>query len=186
MLQRDLHQALRARTLASHSRIAALARPLNADQLFRRPPTGGWSVGDVLEHLCVSSEAYGPLILDLLRRARPDAGAAMREWSPTFFGKFLARSLEAPRKIPAPKHIRPGPSPRGGVVEQFLAQQLAFATRMDDAASFDWRALKLRSPLVPKLVRPLATMNLGDAFAIEVVHVERHAAQIERVIAATS
>ncbi|MEO6525061.1 MAG: DinB family protein [Gemmatimonadaceae bacterium] len=185
MLQRDLHQSLRARALASHARIAELARPLDHEYLFRRPLDGGWSVGVVLEHLCVSAEAYGPLLLGLLRRARPDASAPLREWAPTFFGKLLARSLEAPRKLPTPKRVRPGASPRGGVVELFLAQQLAFVARLDDAARFDWRALKLTSPLVPRIVRPLATMNLGDAFHVEVVHVERHARQIERVIAAT-
>jgi hypothetical protein len=184
MLQRDLHQALRARAIASHAQIAELARPLDQDRLFRRPPDGGWSVGEVLEHLCVSAEAYGPLVLELLQKARADAAAPLREWKPTFFGKFLARSLAAPRKLPAPKKIRPGKSPRGGVVEQFLAQQLGFASRLDDAAGFDWSALKLHSPLVPRFVRSLATMNLGDAFSVEVVHTERHTLQIERVIAA--
>jgi DinB superfamily len=185
MLQRDLHQALRARTLASHARIAELTRPLGQDRLFRRPPDGGWSLGEVLEHLCVSAEAYGPLVLDVLRRARPDAAAPLREWKATFFGNFLTRSLAAPRKLPAPRKIRPGASPRGGVVEQFLAQQLGFAARLDDAARYDWNALTIQSPLVPRLVRRLATMNLGDAFSVEVVHVERHAKQIDRVIAAT-
>ena len=75
MLQRDLHRALRDRTLASHALIAGLTRPLGQDRLFRRPPDGGWSVGDVLEHLCVSAEAFAPLVLDLLRNARADAVA---------------------------------------------------------------------------------------------------------------
>lgn len=185
MLQRELHQSLRARTIASHAHIAELTRPLDQDRLFRRPTAGGWSVGEVLEHLCVASEAYDPLILDVLRRARPDAGAPLREWRPTFFGGFLVRSLAASRKLPAPKKIRPGPSPRGGIVEHFLAKQLAHASHLDDAAGYDWSALTLRSPLVPKLIRPLATMNLGDAFSVDVVHVERHAKQMERVLAAT-
>ena len=124
-------------------------------------------------------------MLDVLRKARPDAAAPLREWSPTFFGGFLSRSLEAPRKLPAPKRIRPGATPSSGVVEQFLAQQMGFAIRLDDAAGYDWRALKLRSPLVPRLLRPITTMNLGDAFLVEVVHTERHTLQIERVIAAT-
>jgi hypothetical protein len=185
MLQRELHQALRARIIASHAHIAELTRPLDQDRLFRRPPKGGWSVGEVLEHLCISSEAYGPLILDALRRARPDAAAPLREWRATYFGRFLVRSLAAPRKLPSPKKIRPGPSPRGGIVEHFLAQQLGLASRIDDAAGYDWNALTLRSPLVPKLMRPLATMNLGDTFSVEVVHVERHTKQMERVLAAT-
>jgi len=185
MLQRELHQALRARTIASHAHIAELTRPLDQDRLFRRPPKGGWSVGEVLEHLCISSEAYGPMILDALRRARPDAAAPLREWRPTFFGRILVRSLAAPRKMSAPKKIRPGPSPRGGIVEHFLALHLGLASRMDDAAGYDWNVLTMRSPIAPKLIRPLAAMNLGDAFSVEVVHAERHTKQMERVLAAT-
>lgn len=185
MLQRELHHVLRDRALGSHRRIAELARPLDPERLVRRPPDGGWSVGEVLEHLCVAEEAYEPLVMALLRQARPDAGAPAREWSPTFFGKFLVRSLAGTGRLPSPKVIRPGKSPRGGVVEAFLAQQTSLATRLDQAAGFDWRALTLRSPLVPAVLRPLARMNLGDAFSVSVVHVERHTRQIERVIAAT-
>jgi hypothetical protein len=185
MLQRDLYQSLRDRALSSHRKIADLARPLDPERLVRRPPDGGWSVGEVLEHLCVSEEAYVPLVEAVLRQARPDAGAPAREWSPTVFGKLLVGSLEGTRRVPSPKSIRPGTSPRGGVVERFLEQQASLATRLDQAAGYDWRALKLSSPLVPAILRPLARMNLGDVFSVSVVHVERHTLQIERVIAAT-
>ena len=76
MLQRDLQHALHTRTLALIDRIASLARPLDPERLVRRPPNGGWSVGHVLEHLCVTSELYEPPIRALLRSARPDAAAA--------------------------------------------------------------------------------------------------------------
>jgi hypothetical protein len=185
MLQRDLHRALRERALASHREIAELTRPLDPERLVRRPPAGGWSVGEVLEHLLVAEGEYEPLVDAVLRAARPDAGAPLREWSPSFFGGFLTRSLERPRRLPAPRKIRPGATPRGGVVEKFLAQQSSLVTRLDAAAGYDWKALTLSSPLVPSMLRPLARMNLGDAFSVSVVHVERHTRQMERVVAAT-
>jgi len=185
MLQRDLHQALRARALKSHREISELARPLDPEQLVRRPPDGGWSVGEVLEHLLIAEGAYGPLVEAALRKARPDAGAPLREWTPTFFGGFLARSLERPRRLPSPTKIRPGATPRGGVLEKFLALQTSLVTQMDAAAGYDWRAVTLHSPLVPAFLRPLAKMNLGDSFSISVVHVERHTRQMERALAAT-
>jgi hypothetical protein len=185
MLQRDLQRTLRERALVSHREIAELTRPLDPEQLVRRPPAGGWSVGEVLEHLLVAEGEYEPLVDALLRGARPDAGAPLREWSPSFFGGFLTRSLERSRRLPAPRQIRPGATPRGGVVEKFLAQQAALVTRLDAAAGYDWNALTLRSPLVPSFLRPLARMNLGDAFSVSVVHVERHTRQMERILAAT-
>ena len=51
---------------------------------------------------------------------------------------------------------------------------------MDDAAGFDWRRLRMGSPIVPLPLK----FNLGDVFFILVVHAERHARQMDRVVAA--
>ena len=50
---------------------------------------------------------------------------------------------------------------------------------MDDAVSYDWRALRLLSPALPKF---MPKFNLGDVFKIHVVHVARHEKQIVRLI----
>ena len=78
MLQRDLHQQLRAESAASRDRIAALVRPLNAAQLNEHPEPKGWSIGEVLEHLLIADELYDDSIAKLLASSRPDAGAALR------------------------------------------------------------------------------------------------------------
>jgi hypothetical protein len=177
--QRDLHQSLRTEALANHQRIATLARSLDPERLVRRPTPPGWSVGEVLQHLCVTDELYRKPLLALVNRARPDAGAPAREWKPTLGGNFLARMLENPRKMKAPRGIRPGPTPQPGVVEDFLARDRRMTDLMDQAASLDWRALHLWSPLTPV---PILRLNLGDVFRIHVVHVRRHLAQMERVV----
>jgi DinB superfamily len=179
MLQRDLQQALHGRTLALRDRIAGMTRPLDPEQLVRRPLDGGWSVGHVLEHLCVTSELYEPPVRALLRGARPDAAAPLREWKPTLIGGFMARSFEKPTKLPSPKSMAPAASPRGGVLEAFLAHLDAQARLLDNASGHDWRRLRMASPAVPL---PLKVFNLGDVFTILVVHGERHARQIERVV----
>ena len=69
-------------------------------------------------------------------------------------------------------------APRNGVVEAFLAHELKFVQVMDDAVRYDWNALRLRSPALPRIAPKL---NLGDAFRVHVVHVTRHAKQIERL-----
>src|SRR5947199_1386960 len=101
MLQRDLQHALHTRTLALTDRIASLARPLDPERLVRRPLTGGWSVGHVLEHLCVTAELYEPRIRALLIAARPDAAAALRPWKPTIVGRLFVRAFERPARLPA-------------------------------------------------------------------------------------
>jgi hypothetical protein len=180
MLQRDLHQALRARTLDLRERSEAIARPLDPEKLVRRPPDGGWSVGHVLEHLCVTSELYDPPIRTLLRDRRPHAAAPLREWKPTLVGGFMVRSFERPAKLPTPKSMAPASTPRGGVVERWLAHLDTQARLLDEASGYDWRRLRMASPA---LKLPLKLFNLGDVFSILVTHAERHARQMERVVA---
>jgi hypothetical protein len=183
MLQRDLQATLRARARATHDEIARLTRPLDPEQLNRRPADGGWSAGQVLEHLCRSTEVYDAPLQALLRGARADAAAAGREWRPTVFGRLLVNSLAAPRTLPATKRISPGDTPRPGVLEAFLGMHSTLATRIDDTGMYDWRALRMSSQVVPPIVRALARLNLGDVYSVFVVHAERHTRQMERVIA---
>ena len=180
-IQRDLHRLLRERAIASTSRIATLARPCTPDQLSQRTGPTRWSGGEVLEHLCVSDELYERPLLALVAGARPDAAAPLREWKPTLPGRFLASMLGNPRPMRAPRKFQPGPTPRNGVVEAFLQKQDAFMAVMDRAEALDWRRLRMPSPVLP-----LLRFNLGDVFVIQVVHVERHAAQLERAIAGTA
>jgi hypothetical protein len=182
MLQRDLQTALDARSRALIDRVASLARPLDPERLVRRPPSGGWSVGHVLEHLCVTSALYEPPIRTLLSSARPDAAAALRPWKPTLFGRLTVDMFERPMRMRTPKRMAPAASPRGGVVEAYLAHQHTVTQLIEDASGFEWRRLRMSSPVVKLPLR----FNLGDVFSILVVHAERHARQMERVVAETS
>ncbi len=179
LLQRDLYQQLRAESIATRERLAGLVRPLDPAQLAEHPEPKGWSVAQVLEHLCIADELAEPLVEAVLRGTRPDAGAPAREWKSSLIGGLIAGSLVNPKPLKGPKVFRPGPTPRAGVVEALLAREVAFVKAMDDASTFDWRAVKVRSPALPSWAPKL---NLGDGFRIHVVHVARHTRQIERLV----
>lgn len=178
--QRELHTQLRAESIATRERIAAMVRPLDPSKLNEHPDQKGWSVGQVLEHLCVADELYEEPFNALIRGARPDAGAPARDWKPSFIGGRIAAALLNPKPLKGPKVFRPGPTPRNGVVETLLSREMRFVQAMDDAASYDWRALRIGSPALPSWA---PRMNLGDGFRIHTVHVTRHARQIERLVA---
>lgn len=178
--QRDLQQQLRRESIATRERIASLVRPLDPAKLNEHPEPNGWSVAEVLEHLCRADEHYVAPVMELLRHTHPDAGAPVREWRPSFIGGKIAGVLENPKRIRrGPPAFRPGATPRNGVVEAFHTGEMRFVQVMDDAASYDWRALRIHSPALPRWV---PKMNLGDAFRIHVVHVTRHSRQIERLV----
>lgn len=179
LLQRDLHQQLRAEETATVERIAGLVRPLDLARLNEHPEPNGWSVAQTLEHLCIADEKSEAPAAALLRASRPDAGAAAREWKPSFIGGMIAGSLLKPKPLTSPKAFRPGPTPRSGVVEALLAREKIFLQAMDDAASYDWRALRIKSPALPSWA---PSMNLGDGFRVHVVHLTRHSKQIGRLV----
>lgn len=180
MIQRQLQQQLATEIHSTRKRIESAARALDGAQLVQRPERDGWSVGEVLEHLCISSEIYDEPTRGLVHSARPDAAAPAREWKSTLLGGLIAGMLEKPRKMKAPKVFRPGPTPRNGVLEAFLAGERLVSATMVEATLLDWRALRIGSPALPAF---FPKMNLGDVFRIYAVHATRHAKQIERVAA---
>lgn len=179
LLQRDLYQQLRAEAIDTRGRIAAVVRPLDPAKINEHPEPNGWSVGQVLEHLCVADERYEAPLAALMSRARKDPDAPAREWKPSFIGGLIAGGLLKPKPLKAPKVFQPGPTPRNGVVEALLTREMNFVKAMDNAELFDWRELRINSPALPSWA---PKMNLGDGFRIHIVHLTRHSHQIERLV----
>lgn len=177
--QKTLYEQLRAEAVATREKLAALLKPLDSARLNEHPEPQGWSVAQVLEHLCVADERNTPLVQDVLVTAPHDASAMTREWKSSFIGGMIAGALLKPKPLKAPKVFDPGLTPRNGVVEDFLARELKFLKAFDDATSYDWRAIRVRSAALPKWA---PKMNLGDGFRIRTVHTTRHSRQIERLV----
>ena len=151
-------------------------QPLAYLQIGWRPPDGGWSIGQVVEHLIINDESYLQLFDRML--ARKPERAWRGEWKPSLIGGLLTRSLmpDSKRKVTTPAIWRPGPQPRANVVEEYIQSQERMLEALRKADGHDLRGTKLSSPAM-KLMR----MNLGDAFLTLVVHTQRHLKQIERI-----
>ena len=178
--QQELHQQLRAEAIETQSRLASLLRQLDPSRIHEHPEPDGWSVGEVLEHLCIADELYEAPLAALLRSSQADASAAAREWKPSLIGGMIAEGLLKPRPLKSPRVFAPGPTPRNAVVETLLARERKFVAVMDDALAWDWRALRIKSPA---LWGWMPKMNVGDGFRIHVVHLTRHLRQVERLAA---
>ena len=151
-----------------------LGSELSYLQIGWRPPDGGWSIGQVTEHLILSDTAYLALVPRLLARApRRD-----RDWKPTVMGKLVTRAVEpqAPRRIKTSKAFSPGPEPRAEVIDEYIKVREGVLGLIDQARGYDLNSIRLTSPFM-KLIR----YNLGDAFMILTRHTQRHLQQIERV-----
>jgi hypothetical protein len=180
--QREHAAWLREASAAVDVEVARLTAGLDDAALARKPPDGGWSIAEVLEHLCVSADSYLDLLAREIGRANGTPAAAPGTvWKPSLLGGLLVRSLQpaSTRKVPAPKMYRPAATPRPNVVSEFLRRQATLLELLERGAGLDWRRVRTSSP-VSRLIR----INLGDAYTILVVHAQRHAGQIARVRAA--
>lgn len=180
VLQKELYDQLLAEMHSNHESVASEVRLLDGEQLLRRPAPDKWSVGEVLEHLCLMDALFLSATEPLVRAAHSDAGAPNRPYRESFVGKKIAGALVAPKALKAPKAATPG-APRAGVAEAFLAGDARYLAMIEAARTLDWNAVRLRPPVAPWM--PLK-INLGDVFHIHAVHVRRHLAQIRRVKAA--
>lgn len=177
MLQSTLATELRATADRLDAEVAAL-EGMSEESLGWTPPDGGWSVGQVLEHLCLAHDSYAERVRALVARGEPVAPPAA-EWKPTLIGGMLVRSFRSPRRLPAPRIYRVGPLTRPRVTAELRARQRDLDVLLAAAAPLHWVRLHTSSP-VSSLVR----VNLGDCFRILVEHAARHMHQIARVRAA--
>jgi len=168
---------LRAELVATDAKLQAVAGTLGARALGWTPPRGGWSIGQVLEHLIVAADSYLVPMRRLVGDGYAAAGAGGDPvWRPSLLGGFLTRSLRAPRKLPAPTAYIPALDPRPNVLDEFRGRQRDTALLLERARALEWCRIRMTSP-ISRLIR----LNLGDAFAITVAHARRHLRQIERI-----
>ena len=143
-------------------------------QLGWRPPEGGWSIGQVIEHLILTDQPYLADISRLLMRAKRGG----ERWHPSMLGGFITRAVspQAPRKAKAFKGFQPGPEPRADALSEYIEIRRALLALIEQSKGVDLNRARLKSP-----VFGLIHYNLGDAYMILTRHTQRHLQQIERV-----
>ena len=175
--QNELRQAVTSRIRAVEPRLHAAIAGLTLAQLSWNPPEGGWSIAQVFEHLCTTDDAQFATWERVIRA--PTAARKASDdipWAPRLGGKFVLKGLESPRKTKAPPKFQIGAKTRANVAPCLFGYIQRVLALIDESAPLEWRKVKFGSSALP-----IIRYNLGDAWLIEVVHLERHAGQIERV-----
>jgi hypothetical protein len=175
--QEELASLVRAGLDTLDARIRAMAEALPRERWTTRRADGGWSIGELLEHLCLANADYLRPMRVLVGAGAP-ARSGDGRWRASLMGGILRRSMESTRRLPAPRQIRPGPEARAGVVDALVGTHDEVRDLMTRAAALDWRRLRMSSPWA-RLVR----LNFGDACLVILRHGERHTTQAERLAA---
>jgi hypothetical protein len=156
-------------------------RPLNEDELNRRPGPSKWSVGQCLEHLNIIGGLYLPEMSQRLRRAK-ERGTRPAEYVKSGpIGRRLTASMRVPARekpLKTPQKFAPSGSrlPRT-VVEVFMRQLDEMLRLLQQAREVNANAVR-----IPNAIIPLLRLRLPDQFAFMIAHMQRHVQQAERVL----
>jgi hypothetical protein len=154
----------------------SVAQGLEDPQLHWRPGEA-WSIGQILEHLVVTSDLYVARVRGKVYS--PHAAHVMQgnsRWEPSLVGWMLVKGLRSKKRLRSPAVFRPGPAPRPDIVEAFLQRQRTLTQLLRAASALEWNRVRTASP-ASRLIR----LNLGDVFNVLIVHAQRHVKQMSRV-----
>ena len=173
------HVRLVAELDAADSRAVTLARDLTDAQLNWKPRPDAWSVGQCLEHLCLSNEVYVEPIVTALER-RPATGP-VDEITPGWFARWFIRNYIEPTTQKKPTRAPSKAVPialniESSILDRFLTSNQRVRDLMKLALQHDVNRVRFRNPYVP-----IIRFTVGTGFQIIARHNHRHLAQAERV-----
>jgi DinB superfamily len=150
---------------------------LSEEQLNWQPLPDSWSVGQCLEHLCVTNEMYLAPIAAAIRE-KPDS--PVEQITPGWLGGWFIRKFVEPSPnstpVPAPRKIRPAARVELSVLDQFLSGNKACREVIVRARGKNINHIRFWNPLVPGI-----RFTVGTGFEIISSHERRHLLQAERV-----
>lgn len=152
-------------------RVKKVTEGLSDAELSKQPEPGVLGVGQVLEHLNLSTEPYLRVMGAAISRGVDDTGGEVRG---TFFGKAVAKAAGPDGNAPMPGSMKPGTTQTRAVVDQWLDLQVRLDQLIDQAQGKDLVENTFKNPFVG-----LLKFNLYDGFNIMIEHNERHIRQIE-------
>jgi hypothetical protein len=162
---------------AADERAKALAGTLTPEQLNWKRQPGEWSIGQCLEHLCISSDVYLPPVSDSLAGQR---AGKVEEITIGWFGRWFIRSNIEPsspiKRRRAPKKIVPAARVEASILSRFLESNRALRELVRRAADYDVNRIRFRNPFIPVI-----RFTVGTGLEILPKHQRRHLMQAESV-----
>ena len=162
------------------ARAAALAASCSTDEWRTRPPGGGWSPSECLQHLVLSVDAMLPRIDEALQEGVAQGLRSTGPFGPGLLGRLLLWSIEPPYRIrtrTAPSFIPPSARlPHEDLADLSRAHE-EVRRAIDRARGVALNRVSMESPFDARV-----RYNIWTALAILPAHARRHLWQAEQTI----
>ena len=157
-------------------------RPLSAEELNRRPGPSRWSAGQCLEHLNIVGGYYLPRIAAHIAQAQARGSKPAPVAKQGYLGRRFIKAMRTPPSVKTiVTHQRYAPTgtrlPR--TVAEVFSRQIDELLRLVLLA----RQVNANDIRIPNAIFPLVRLRLTDQLEFIVVHIQRHVAQAEAVLA---
>lgn len=153
-----------------------LVAGLTEQQLNWQPAPDSWSIGQCLEHLCITNEAYLPAVAAAIKN-KPDS--PVKEIAPGWFARWFLRSFieisPKSKKARAPSKIRPGSSVSLSVLDRFLSGNQSCRELILQARNHDVNRIRFWNPFIPGV-----RFTVGTVLELIAGHERRHLLQAKR------
>lgn len=162
------------------ARAQRLLNGLTVEDLNWTPAPDSWSVGQCVQHLCLTSEVYLPAMAAALG-GRQQARAS--EIVPGWFGRWFIRKYIEPSpngsRTKAPQKIDPAGHTHvdASVLDVFLQKNQEARRLIQNASNYDVNRLRFRNPFIP-----LIRFTVGTGLEIVCKHQKRHLLQAEAIL----
>jgi hypothetical protein len=169
--------------LLARERLRRLCKGLSEDAWAAAPPGGGWSIGECVVHLNLTTDAYLPKIDAAIDEGLAKGLRGSGPFSRGLLGALLIWWLEPPYKRGTRTSAAFAPSvvPMASTLELFDSRLQDIQARIDRSADLALDKLKVVSAFDARI-----SYNLYATFAILAAHQRRHLWQAEQVRARTS
>ena len=155
----------------------AVVAGLTDGQLNWQPAPGAWSIGQCLEHLCITNEIYLKIISTVLKD-KPDF--PVEQINPGWFGRWFIRKFVEPspdtKRVSAPPKIRPASRVDLAVLDRFLSGNRSCRELILRARGKNVNHIRFWNPFVPGI-----RFTVGTGLETIASHERRHLLQAERV-----
>ena len=165
---------LRLQFQANSASARELCASISPENMLQRPSNHGWSMGECIEHLAITTRNY----LELADKAFLNAPRAAGPYKKDFTGRLLAWYLDPPyrRKDKTLPAYEPPKLTAERVLPDFLASQEQLLARLEQANGLALDQIKVRSSFNEKIA-----YNLYSFFCILAAHQRRHLWQADNV-----
>jgi len=157
-------------------------RPLSAEELNRRPGPSRWSAGQCLEHLNIVGGYYLPIIARRIARAQQRGSAPAPTAKHGYVGRRFIEAMRTPSSVKSytsPQRYAPTGTRLPRTVAEVFSRQIDELLRLTLLA----RQVNANAVRIPNVLFPLLLLRLTDQLEFLVVHIQRHIAQANAVLA---